>query len=367
MSVARFCVCGYLLPASGGTKPCPSCGRVMNPPATNIVVEMPREPRDDIPVVPLTFKAVEIGGTSKQPPPISLDKPTDARSIEEDDYARRRSDIYREVREENRRLRRLREMRGGPFGNQWPDAGGLQDCLMYPLKSIVWVLILAWAWSVLVIFGVNFAFRGIEYLIANAMVFAAGVIVLGFTHRLCQYAYASSRVGLTEMLSWPSFKFAVELKAGLRGLVGLFAGPIPVAFLAGWFWLNGGRLQFVDHLILVELIAVALTWWLLIIVSSHEFGSIHPRSILLWFDAYGWLPLIVMLVAMTIVTFILWFMASILSVGLNEGFFIQSIFLPASLVWVFAILFLLLRWLGVRVRVRAHKEPDPANANLATG
>jgi hypothetical protein len=359
MSVARFCVCGYLLPASIGARPCPSCGRDVNPPAASVLVEAPLHPRDEAPAT-LSYKAVEVGGTSKQGPPISLDKPPDARSVAEDEYARRRSEVYREVREENRRLRRLREI-GMAGSNHWPDPGGLQDCLMYPLKSIVWVLIMAWAWSILIIFGINFIFRGWSYLVPNAIVLAVGTVVLGFTHRLCQYAYASSRVGLAEMLSWPSFNLLVELKTGLRGLTGLLAGPLPVAFLAGWFWLNGGRLQFVDMLILVELVAVALTWWLLIVVSSHEFGSIHPRAILLWFDVYGWLPLCVALASMTLVTMILWFMAGILSTGLNEGgFFLQSIFLPASLVWVFAILFLLLRWLGVRVRHRAHAEAPKA-------
>src|SRR5712671_4956220 len=178
MSVARFCVCGFLLPASIGTKPCPACGRHLNPPASNVVVEVPRVQPDEAPSRTFGFRAVEVGGDSKQRPTISLDKPIEARSIEEDDYARRRSEVYREVRDENRRLRYMREMRSH-WNNNWPDPGSLQDCLMYPLKSIIWVLILAWAWSILLIFGVNFAFGGIDYLVANAFVFAAGVIILG--------------------------------------------------------------------------------------------------------------------------------------------------------------------------------------------
>src|SRR5436190_3531884 len=190
MSVARFCLCGYLLPASIGEEPCPVCGRLLNPPAPKDVVEVKSLPPEVPPSQTFRFQAVEVGGEAKTRPPISLDKPTDARSIDEDEYARRRSEVYREVREENRRLRSVREMRSR-WNNDWPEAGSLQDCLMYPLKSIVWVLILAWAWSVLIIFGVNFAFGGLDYLVANVFVFAAGVLILGFTHRLCQYAYAS--------------------------------------------------------------------------------------------------------------------------------------------------------------------------------
>ncbi len=362
MPVARFCVCGFLLPAlDGAPRPCPACGRSATPAVPTVKIEMTRlQPVDPTPSS-LGYKAVQIGGTTSDDSPIPFAGSSEARSVEKDDLRRRRSEVFREVRDENRRMRERRGTRG-PWNNPWPAAGSFQDCVTYPLRSIVWVLVLAWAWSVLLFFGFTFAFRGWDYLIPNLCVAGAGIVILGFTHRLCQYAYASSCVDQTEMLSWPSFSFFTEVKTGLLGFVGLMTGPIPVAFLAGWFWLNGGVLMFVDRLILVELVAVALTWWLLVIVSSHEFSTVHPRAIVLWFETRGWTVLAALLGSMTAVTLILWFMTAVLSLGANDGFVVQAIFLPASLVWVFAILFLMLRWLGVRVRNEMTARPHSLNA-----
>lgn len=333
MSVARFCVCGFLMPANAAEKPCPACGRVSGPKLPATIVQ-PIAPTPDIPLGPLTFQAVEIGGTNTTPKA-------------DDDFRRERSKTFLAIQEEARHNEERRPRRA----NSWPSAGTFQDCIMYPLKSIVWVLVLAWSWAVLLIVGVRIVnLRGTELMIALAIVLPAAVIVLGFTHRLFQYAYASSSLGKSEMLSWPSFNLFAELKAGARGLIGLLAGPLPVAFLAGWFWLYSGRMQAIDALIIVELVTVALTWWLLAVIAAHEFGSIRPSAILRWFETHGWLPLLAIAGMMTIATFILWFTFSILMVDHSEGLFVQAIFLPAALVWVFALIFLLLRWLGVRVR-----------------
>lgn len=328
MSVARFCVCGFLL-SGDAAKPCPACGRSLAPAVpTTKIAPLPI----DAPLH-LKYDAVEVD---------AHDNPVPASAA--DDFRRQRSKTLRAVQDEHRERRRI-------GANPWPMAGTLQDCLMYPLKSIVWVLVLAWSWSALVIFGVRLAnYSSPEIWYAGAVVALAALIVVGFTHRLLQYAYASSSLGRTEMLSWPSFHLVAELKAGVRGLAGLLMGPLPVAFLAGWFWLHSGPMQPLDVLIIVELVALALTWWLLIVVASHEFGSIDPRRIGAWFETVGWVPLMVSFGVMTAATFILWFVLTVLFASEAEGIFMLVIFLPAALVWVFALIFVLLRWLGVRGR-----------------
>jgi hypothetical protein len=309
------------------------------------------------------YKVVEVGGDSARPP-ISLDPVYPIDTSNDDALRRRRSEDLARIADESRRYRddRIRSMR---LQNGWPEAGTFQDCFMYPLKSIVWVLVLAWAWSVLIIVGINcLGATGGSLIFLVSFLSVALLIVTGFSHRLFQYAYASSSQGQSEMLTWPRFHLWAEIKAGLIGTVGLLCGPLPVAFLAGFFWLYGGRLETVDRLILIELTVIALTWWLLMVVASHEYGSIHPRSIVRWFEDHGWLQLAVVVGAMIVITIIFVFMLGILSVGRPEGFFVQAIFVPASLVWVFAILFLVLRWLGVRARPR-NPAPETTKPQVA--
>src|SRR5262245_32072812 len=101
MSVARFCVCGFLLPA-GPTKPCPACGRdttprpvapVSLPPAKGdaipIAPTMPAERPPAIPKQPLGYQTIEVNDNGE--PVYDFDGPVNARSAAKESERLRRA------------------------------------------------------------------------------------------------------------------------------------------------------------------------------------------------------------------------------------------------------------------------------------
>lgn len=365
MSVARFCVCGFLLPA-GSPKFCPACGRDTAPPLTasrlppsegSLVSIPPAYPTDapPLPKKPIAYRTVEVDDDGE--PIYDFDGPVNARSAAADAERIRRREVRRNSAENDAWLEReeaIAQIRSRPR-----EINLLNDCFQFPFNSIIWVMILAVSWSALLVLSTFFLWVG--YLVVEVFLFAAGVFVLGFTHRIFQYAYASSCAGKAEMLSWPTFRPMAEFREGMRGLLGLCAGPIPVAGLAVWFWLYTGRLYFVDRLILIELSALAFTWWLLVIVASHEFGSVLPGAILQWFDTYGWIPLLVIFGAMTLASIFLWFALAVLGITatLSHEF---TVLLAPAMAGIIVLVLVLLRWLGVRRRKATSTTSSPAPA-----
>src|SRR5204863_57356 len=89
-------------------------------------------------------------------------------------------------------------------------------------------------------------------------------------------------------------------------------------------------LRSIVWVIVLELVTVALTWWFLIVVASHETGAVHPLAIVRWFETHGWVALAVIFGCMTVISLDLLFVTFGIVSGASD-LVLRSPFLPILL------------------------------------
>jgi hypothetical protein len=106
----------------------------------------------------------------------------------------------------------------------------------------------------------------------------APLLFLVYTSATVECALKSALAGKGPGLCWPGHHLLAVLKSGLRWLICFLAGPLVLLALAGYYWLYGGDQTGVDWAILVELIVLAVSYWLLTVVCSAESDRLRDAN-----------------------------------------------------------------------------------------
>ena len=339
MSVAKFCTCGFQL---GHPRPnCPSCGRSLEMTTSHpVLTAVP------LPVPPLNLEPLKFEPENKKPRPRWDDG--DTYRLNEPDANNPADQLYEDQIAEARRLLRDARRKQRSIAIFFAEPGSFKDCFFYPFKGWVWATLLAFGWSIILVLLT--ALMPLEQFGIGTVVFAAALwMVLGFSHRLCRYVYESSGQEKASMLGWPGFDPREDLKQGFWAVLAFLAGPLPVLGIAIWFWLNSGRLTMVDRLIVLELVALAFSWWMLTLVVFRDRGAFHPAAIGIWLEKNGMLPLGVIFAGSTALCFILWTLLPAIEI-LHDFPIFGGFYYTVWLTPVFFVVFFQLRWLGARFR-----------------
>jgi hypothetical protein len=164
-----------------------------------------------------------------------------------------------------------------------------------------------------------------------------------------QSVLAAALAGQVHHPRWPGRDLKLAVRCGVLVLASFLAGPVVFAAAGLLYWLYGGRPQLVDWLILAELGAAAVAFWLLALVAVSRHGRLRDANPLRVADVtarLGWRPLGVVLLAAAVAV----------GHGLMTAFALQELhqdrlqgwlwLSECGLVGMFCATFLL-RWLGV--------------------
>jgi hypothetical protein len=102
---------------------------------------------------------------------------------------------------------------------------------------------------------------------------------------------ASGIAGEYRHVRWPGRKINMALKSCVTWFVCFLAGPtVPIA-VAVLFWLRAGELEVLDWLILAELIIVAISYWILVLLTVNArdgLANAHPLRVAEQAARLGW-------------------------------------------------------------------------------
>jgi hypothetical protein len=154
------------------------------------------------------------------------------------------------------------------------------ECLLYPFRAWPILLGISLAWATLT---TTFVTLLPEEWDANAVAprvpfFLFAFLLLGFTSSFLRGVLASASDGESAFVPWPRGDVLQVLWSGVACLVCFLAGPVAALLAAVWFWLNAGDLVFVDGLIIFELGAAAVTYWILALLAVEHRGRLRDAS-----------------------------------------------------------------------------------------
>jgi hypothetical protein len=97
---------------------------------------------------------------------------------------------------------------------------------------------------------------------------------------------------------WPGRNYGLALKSCVTWIVCFLAGPIVPIALAVVFWLRAGEMQIIDWLIMGELVIVAFSYWILVLLTVNakdglRFSNPVPVSELVSHLGWGSIGLVV--------------------------------------------------------------------------
>src|SRR5205085_10829945 len=104
---------------------------------------------------------------------------------------------------------------------------------------------------------------------ANGLLAVIPLLILSYLFGFLDCVMASGIAGEYRHIRWPGRKLNLALKSCIAWVVCLLAGPIIPLALAIVFWLRAGELEVLDWVILAELVVVALSYWILVLVAVN--------------------------------------------------------------------------------------------------
>jgi hypothetical protein len=172
------------------------------------------------------------------------------------------------------------------------------QCLLYPFQA--WPLV----------FGLASAFALCTAVVAVIMSRADGsttmpgwgrwlsgllvvvpLLILSYLFGFLDCVMASGIAGEYRHVRWPGHKINLALKSCLTWVVCFLAGPIIPFSLAIVFWFRAGELEVLDWLILAELVVVALSYWILVLVTVNArdgLANVLPMRVAEQVNRLGW-------------------------------------------------------------------------------
>jgi hypothetical protein len=117
------------------------------------------------------------------------------------------------------------------------------------------------------------------------------LMVLSYLFGFLDCVMASGIAGEYRHVRWPGRNIGLALKSCLTWFLCFLAGPIIPIALALIFWLRAGEMEVIDWLILAELIIVAISYWILVLVTVNARDGMvnaNPLRVAEQIDRLGW-------------------------------------------------------------------------------
>lgn len=162
-------------------------------------------------------------------------------------------------------------------------------CLAYPCRA--WPLVLAlglgwagWAAGTVALLPVvqdlpggpdRLGLPGAGWLLVT-------LLLAGYTWGFLDCTLIAAAAGEVAWVRWPGRDLLLVFRSLVRWLVALLAGPVLLFAAAFAYWLYGGDLGRLDWLILAELGAVAVAWWIFAVAAAGErerFRDANPVTV----------------------------------------------------------------------------------------
>jgi hypothetical protein len=237
--------------------------RVVRPAGPPVVKIAPLAPWDE-PALP-TYHAVEVPAPPEALPSYPLVE------LAEDP-----AEKARRLREEERLLARIRLPRRRRQPQPLQREKHWYQCLRYPLRI----------WKTLLIFAGLLAFASMwltlslplawTTVLQNPLVtawFCVPLLLLAYGCALLQCVLNIALAGEPPRIYWPGLRHMhIALADAGRWLFCFLAGPVLLAGGAVYYWIHCGDVDGLDFLILAELGALALGYWLFALVAATRAG-----------------------------------------------------------------------------------------------
>jgi hypothetical protein len=300
MAIFFNCTCGQDLRADeareGSQLECPACGRRVPVPSLALAnyrlgigpPPLLLLPEAAPPPPPLPPPPLRLALPERRPPPA----PSEGAGAPRPERPPRKADIPEAVdheewqRWEARRLltqaHRDLDLRHR-YALGWPREKHWFECLLYPMRASLVLLILAVTWATLAAFFValfaedwDMSAPGPALLLVPPMVVL--FFLLAYTCAFFRCVLASASEGESGVIRWPGGDLLQVLWSGAACLVCFVAGPLLPGVVAFLFWLNSGDLEWVDEIILVELGLVAICSWVLALLAVDRSGRLRDAN-----------------------------------------------------------------------------------------
>jgi hypothetical protein len=184
------------------------------------------------------------------------------------------------------------------------------ECLVYPLRAILYVLGIATALAAWVISAAIFVpqilagelggYLGILLSLAGG---CAGAAMFAYTCAFLNLTLTVTAVGQARFVISPGRNVPVVLKSALAWLVCFLVGPAVTSAIGLIFWIHSGDPAWIDWLIMVELAIVTSGYWLLCVVAVGQNDRLQdatPRRAAEALGLLGWRALSAALIATAI-------------------------------------------------------------------
>jgi hypothetical protein len=150
-------------------------------------------------------------------------------------------------------------------------------CLLYPLRA--WPLVLGLAVVLTGLTGVTVLALPDMVDLPLAQVFLMiPLLVLGYACGFLDCVLASATAGEVRHVHWPGGNVSLALKSCGTWLACFLAGPVVPAGAGFWYWLHCGDPEALDWLILAELVAVTVGYWLLALLAVSQKGRLRDAN-----------------------------------------------------------------------------------------
>jgi hypothetical protein len=171
------------------------------------------------------------------------------------------------------------------------------QCLLYPFRA--WPLVFGLSGALALCAGMStFVHRqtqefaqGISVLGIYTLWACIPLMILSYSCGFLDCVMASALAGEFRHVRWPGRRLDMALKSCFVWAVCFLAGPaVPIA-LALTFWLQAGEMEIVDWLILTELVVVAMSYWLLVLLTVNAkdgLANVNPMRVMELIGRLGW-------------------------------------------------------------------------------
>jgi hypothetical protein len=371
MAIKFFCKCGKKLKArdemAGRRSMCPRCGSPVGIPSANPTQDgtklgpmtvkdrlqfwkthLPSEaiPKSLLPDEPKESVGRDPDALGEHAPnPMSTKPPASPPKPPYFDAPLNRS-LIRQVLKSCRSISAPRERR---LETHW------YQCLLYPFRA--WPLVFGLSGALAICAGLTALIhrqtqqstQGIATIMVYAMWASVPLLILSYSCGFLDCVMAGALAGEFRHVRWPGRNLAMALKSCLTWATCLLAGPIVPIALGVYFWLQAGELEIIDWLILTELIVVAFSYWILVLLSVNAKDGIrysNPLRVTELVGHLGWSSLGIALAA-ALVTLVHVLLAITGLAGLQRdesgGWFLLILCFWSGMFWAT----FLFRWLGI--------------------
>jgi hypothetical protein len=286
----------------------------------------------------------------KEKPPAFFDAPIDPLLVRQVIKARRSPSLIKERHLETR----------------W------YQCLLYPFRA--WPLVFGLSGGLALCAGLStFVHRqtqefaqGISVVGIYALWACIPLLILSYSCGFLDCVMVGALAGEFRHVRWSGRKLDMALKSCFVWTICFLAGPIVPIALALTFWLQAGEMEIVDWLILTELVVVAMSYWLLVLLTVNAkdgLANVNPMRVMELIGRLGWASIgVAMGTALVAILHLLAAIAALTDLQRTEGSGWLALILCcwSGMFWAT----FLFRWLGVwhrRVDLASGRPiPSPA-------